>query len=162
MRAGQPHPDADKRVGTPRRVSDQLIFDAVKGCLERSGGDRFTMGEVAEAAGLTRVQLHNRFGSKKILLLSFLVDYARSFKQACRDQMLESADLLDAIANGLLAGIREVDRDPYVRMLIVPAALGEFDDEIAAHEVLAIGREQWLPVLARGRSRAVSAIRPRS
>ena len=66
------------------RVSDADILRATRLCIDRSGPDRFTMAEVAREAGLTRVQIYNRFGNRDDLVLALLVSHASRFADDLR------------------------------------------------------------------------------
>jgi TetR/AcrR family macrolide resistance operon transcriptional repressor len=59
-------------VGRPRVFSDDAIFHATDVVLRRNGYPDLTLEAIAEEVGCTRQALVRRFGSKRILLLSYL------------------------------------------------------------------------------------------
>lgn len=133
-----------------QKVSDAKIFKAVRHCIDQFGASKFTMTQVAAAAGLTRVQLYNRFGSRSALVLCLLVDHAAGFKARTARKLMKSRDLANAVATSLLAGVREIEKDPYFRMLIMPAVTGQNHTRETAAAILSLGKSQWMPALRRG------------
>lgn len=132
-----------------QRVSDAKIFDAVRRSIDTNGATKFTMTHVANFAGLTRVQLYNRFGSRNALILALLVDHVTEFKKQAARKMLAADDLILAIRETIISGISAVLEDPYFKMLIMPAVTGQTQVDGTPAAILALGHEQWLPVADR-------------
>ena len=134
------------------RVSDAEILRATRLCIDRSGPDRFTMAEVAREAGLTRVQIYNRFGNRDDLVLALLVSHASRFADDLRTTLDAVPSAADAIVQGMMAAIRAAGTDVYFGMLVGPATLAR-DTRIpgAPEAALQISRQLWVPILQRGK-----------
>jgi len=138
-----------QKTASLQRVSDAEIFDAVRRSIDTNGATKFTMTHVANFAGLTRVQLYNRFGSRNALILALLVDHVTEFKKQAARKMLAADDLILAIRETIISGISAVLEDPYFKMLIMPAVTGQTQVDGTPVAILALGHEQWLPVADR-------------
>ena len=106
------------------RVSDAEIFRATRACIDRSGAEKFTMAEVAAEAGLTRVQIYNRFGNRQQLVLALLAAHAGAFADHLGPELKSAPTSADAIRTGIMAAIRAARSDPYFGMLVLPATAG--------------------------------------
>ncbi|CAN0553440.1 unnamed protein product, partial [Ectocarpus sp. 8 AP-2014] len=126
-----------------------VIFDAVRRSIDAHGAQKFTMSHVAQFAGLTRVQLYNRFGSRDALILALLVDHVISFKRNVTRDILAADDLVIAIREALIGGINLVREDPYFTMLIMPAVTGQTEVDGSSKAIMKMGREQWVPIAKR-------------
>lgn len=62
----------------PRTISDESILEAVGRAVARLGPVDVGLRDVAEEAGLAASTIVQRFGSKKLLLLSFALEHARA------------------------------------------------------------------------------------
>jgi AcrR family transcriptional regulator len=67
------------KLGRPRQVEDDAIFNAMTRVLLRAGWPRLTLSLVAREVGLTPAALRQRFGGKHDLLVAF---YAWGTEQA--------------------------------------------------------------------------------
>lgn len=132
-----------------QRVSDDVIFDAVRRSIDAHGAAKFTMTHVAQFAKLTRVQLYNRFGSRDALILALLVDHVISFKRNVTQDILAADDLVLGIREALIGGINLVKEDPYFTMLIMPAVTGQTQVDGSSKAIMKLGREQWVPIAKR-------------
>ncbi len=136
-------------TGPRPRVSDEEILRATRRCIDRSGHDKFTMAEVAAEAGLTRVQIYNRFGSRNDLLLALLVAHAQAFNVHQANVLGDAPSVAQAIVDGMLAAIKAAQSDRYFGLLVLPAT-GEGGAEGAPEAALALSRDLWVPVIERG------------
>ena len=132
-----------------QRVSDDVIFEAVRRSIDAHGATKFTMTHVAQFAELTRVQLYNRFGSRDALILALLVDHVVSFKRNVTQEILAADDLVLGVREALIRGINLVREDPYFTMLIMPAVTGQTQVDGSSKAIMKLGREQWVPIAKR-------------
>jgi AcrR family transcriptional regulator len=72
-------------VARPRKASDEEIFEAAFGVMQRRGPAEWTLADVASEVGLTAGALVQRFGSKRALLLVLTERYADSVPQMYAD-----------------------------------------------------------------------------
>lgn len=63
-------------MARPRKASDEEIFEAAFGVMQRRGPAEWTLADVASEVGLTAGALVQRFGSKRALLLVLTERYA--------------------------------------------------------------------------------------
>jgi AcrR family transcriptional regulator len=63
-------------VARPRKVSDEAIFEAAYGVMQRLGPSKWTLADVAAEASLTPGALVQRFGSKRGLLVTLIARFA--------------------------------------------------------------------------------------
>ncbi len=76
----------------PRTISDASILEAVGRAVARLGPVDVGLRDVAEEAGLAASTIVQRFGSKKLLLLSFALEHLRT-----RADVFEQASGKDAL-----------------------------------------------------------------
>jgi len=72
-------------VARPRKASDEEIFQAAFGVMQRRGPTEWTLADVASEVGLTAGALVQRFGSKRELLLALTRLYADGVPQMYAD-----------------------------------------------------------------------------
>jgi AcrR family transcriptional regulator len=72
-------------VARPRKASDEEIFEAAFGVMQRRGPAEWTLADVASEVGLTAGALVQRFGSKRALLLVLTERYADSVPRMYAD-----------------------------------------------------------------------------
>ena len=132
------------------RVSDAEIFRATRTCIDRSGAEKFTMAEVAAEAGLTRVQIYNRFGNRQQLVLSLLASHATTFADHLAPKLDAAPTSAEAIRIGMMAAIRAARSDRYFGMLVLPATAGASRIDGAPELALELSRKLWTPVIKAG------------
>lgn len=72
-------------MARPRKASDEEIFEAAFGVMQRRGPAEWTLADVASEVGLTAGALVQRFGSKRALLLVLTERYADSVPRMYAD-----------------------------------------------------------------------------
>jgi len=133
------------------RVSDKDILHATRICIDLSGPDKFTMADVAREAGLTRVQIYNRFGNRDDLILALLVSHATYFAENLGKTLKTIPDTAEAIVHGMMAAVQAAQTDTYFGMLVGPATLQQETRIPGAPEAaLRLSQQLWVPVLERG------------
>ncbi len=107
------------------------------------------MAEVAREAGLTRMQIYNRFGSREALILALLVRHAESFNARVAGLIAGAPDPGEAIVTGMLQAIRAGGEDRYFALLVGPATSGR-DGGVpgAPQAALAASRRRWTGLIA--------------
>lgn len=69
-------------MARPRKVSDEQVFTAAYGLMERLGPTQWTLADVAAEAGLTAGALVQRFGSKRALQVALVERFADTMPDA--------------------------------------------------------------------------------
>lgn len=85
-------------VGRPRQVEDQEIFRAVAAVLE-ARGLALTLVDVASEVGLTAGAIHQRFASKRSLLLSFWDWYNAGTRSRLEALIAETTDPVETLSS---------------------------------------------------------------
>ncbi len=131
------------------RVSDGNILRAVRRCIDAKGPAGLTLAEVARDAGLTRMQVYNRFGSREALILALLVSHAERFNESVAERIAQAPSAGEGIVTGMLEAIRAGREDKYFALLVGPATSGRGGGVPgAARAALDASRRRWVPLLA--------------
>ena len=108
------------------------------------------MVEVSREAGLTRMQIYNRFGSREALILALLVSHAERFNEGVAERIARAPSAGEGIVAGMLEAIRAGREDKYFALLVGPATSGR-DGGVpgAAQAALEASRRRWIPLIER-------------
>lgn len=110
-----------------------------------------SMGELAEAARVSRGYLYKHFTTRDGLLLAVLERRGRAFNLRARHR-LEHVDCPEVVVQGILLGLDESLRSPFGGPLLGAHDLGAGALRTAAvEEALVQARDLWLPLLERAR-----------
>lgn len=82
------------------------LIRAAATLLERSGGDSFTVQDVADEAGQSLRTLYQYFESKDDLLLAVFEEAMRTYAQLVSNAITDLDDPLDRLAGALIAAVR--------------------------------------------------------
>jgi AcrR family transcriptional regulator len=82
------------------------LIRAAATLLERSGGDGFTVQDVADEAGQSLRTLYQYFESKDDLLLAVFEEAMRTYARLITDAVAELSDPLDRLAGAMIAAVR--------------------------------------------------------
>jgi AcrR family transcriptional regulator len=82
------------------------LIRAAATLLERSGGDGFTVQEVADEAGQSLRTLYQYFESKDDLLLAVFEEAMRTYTRMVSDAIVDLSDPLDRLAGAMIAAAR--------------------------------------------------------
>jgi AcrR family transcriptional regulator len=82
------------------------LIRAAATLLERSGGDGFTVQDVADEAGQSLRTLYQYFESKDDLLLAVFEEAMRSYARLISDAIADVTDPLDRLAGAMIAAVR--------------------------------------------------------
>ncbi len=99
------------------------ILESAEGCIRRYGLHRFSMGDVAQAAGLSRGSVYNHFQDREALVDAVLERAADRFVESSEASVKRRRTLAGQVAEAA-AFIRAHDRrpDPHARARRRPAA----------------------------------------
>lgn len=87
-----------RTVGRPRQVEDDEIFRALAGVLEAKGL-ALTLADVAREVGVTAGAIHQRFASKRRLLLAFWDWYNAGTRSRLEALIAETTDPVEALSS---------------------------------------------------------------
>ncbi len=82
------------------------LIRAAATLLERSGGDGFTVQDVADEAGQSLRTLYQYFEGKDDLLLAVFEEAMRTYARMIRDAIVDLSDPLDRLAGATIAALR--------------------------------------------------------
>jgi AcrR family transcriptional regulator len=94
----------------PRDESTTAILDAAGGLLARFGMTRWSMEDVAAAAGIARATLYRRFSHRNELVRATLARDAHRFFTTIAKAVEEVPAIEDKVLEGFLVGLRLADR----------------------------------------------------
>lgn len=84
-------------MARPRKVSDEQVFVAAYGLMERLGPTQWTLADVAGEAGLTAGALVQRFGSKRALQVALVERFADTMPDAYASLRAEHSSPMAAL-----------------------------------------------------------------
>ena len=131
----------DPAVTTPEDAASARILDAALALAAASGVRNLTMDAVAERAGVGRMTVYRRFGSREALVEALGVREARRCLAELDSTVDPGAPAADQVAQGLLTSLRLVRDHPLLARMSrhePEAALAALTGEDAA--VFAMGR----------------------
>ncbi len=113
----------------------QRIVDAMRNSVAERGAAGSTFEHVAREAGVSRGLLHYYFGTKERLLIE-VVRRDTELRVTRLDEMLEQADSVDAVLDGLVSSLTDmIENDPgYFLLLYELFSAGRRNPDIR-HEV---------------------------
>lgn len=82
------------------------LIRAAATLLERSGGDSFTVQDVADEAGQSMRTLYHYFESKDDLLLAVFEEAMRTYARMIEDAIADLSDPLERLGGGVIAAVR--------------------------------------------------------
>ena len=92
-------------------ITDEVILDAAEDCFSLVGVRRTTIEDIAAAAGVSRITVYRRIGSRDKVVLSVLVRITRRYLQRIRPRLLAQATLTDALVLLVRSTVRAARRD---------------------------------------------------
>jgi AcrR family transcriptional regulator len=128
------------------------LIRAAATLLERSGGDGFTVQDVADEAGQSLRTLYQYFESKDDLLLAVFEEAMRTYASMITESITELSDPLDRLAGAIIAAVRM----PEVSGTGVARGLARLRLKLGAVEPELVARSQE-PVTALLRDLVVAA-----
>lgn len=131
----------DPSVKTPADAVSERILDAALRLSAASGVRNLTMDDVAERAGVGRMTVYRRFGTRANLVEALAVREARACLAELDSTVDPGAPVADQIAQGFLTSLRLVREHPLLERMarLEPeAALAALTGDGA--EVFAMGR----------------------
>ncbi len=137
-----PSPVRDRGLDTATR-----ILEAAEDCIRRYGLRRVSMGDVAQAAGLSRGSVYNHFQDREALIDAVLERAADRFVASSEASVKRRRTLSGQVAEAA-AFIRTHGNDP--RLTLTPADEELFATLLTARVDGLVARwvEFWLPYLA--------------
>jgi len=136
----------DRSLGSATRKSidrGAALIRAAAALLERSGGESFTVQQVADEAGQSLRTLYQYFESKDDLLLAVFEEAMRTYAWLITQAIAELDDPLDRLAGAVVAAARMPERS----RAEVDAGLARLRAELAQVEPGLVARSQ-APVTA--------------
>jgi len=92
-------------------ISADLILDAAEDCFALAGVRRTTIDDIAAAAGVSRITVYRRTGSRDDIVLAVLVRITRRYLRSLRPRLLAQPSLADALALLIRSTARAARRD---------------------------------------------------
>lgn len=142
--------DTRPRLGRPRQVEDEAVFDAMAKVLLRVGWARMTTGQVAAELGVTPAALRQRFGAKRELFTAFYAWHTERLESS-RDEPPHEGSALDALRAMASQSVGFIETPEQMRHAMSP--LIEFEDDPAIQRMtrtrFAAGVERTTALLER-------------
>lgn len=91
--------------------SVDAILDAAESCYHRLGITRTTVEDIATTAGVSRITVYRRVGTRDEVILATLLRVTERFLASVRRQLLETSWLGDALVTLVVETVRAARRD---------------------------------------------------
>ena len=132
-------PSHRNKVPGPKRVGDDVLLDAARGCLLEVGFRRTTLTDVARRAGVSRMTLYRRFADVRSLVADLMT---REFGELLGKATAGAAGARterERLVGSAVAGVRELWADPLLARLL------DLDPELLLpYMVIRVGATQRL------------------
>jgi AcrR family transcriptional regulator len=120
-------------LGLPHDPTTERILKAAHACFERFGIPKTTIGDIANAAGLSRPTVYKHFSGKDEIVDHLSAIEANELAQKIRNDLKGAQDLEARLVRVLLVGTRAA-KNPYVRRSIetvyVPSRIADSESPI--------------------------------
>ena len=107
----------DSALSPPADETSERILDAALGVAAASGVRHLSMDEVARRAGVGRMTVYRRFGSRGALVEALTVRESRRCLEAMDAAAPPDAPVADQVAEGLVAALRIAREHPLLNRL---------------------------------------------
>jgi AcrR family transcriptional regulator len=136
--------------------TQQRIVAAAMRCFQRGGGQAATVGDIAEEAQVARKTVYRLFDDRQTLIVTILRQQFFEVLEALREQLPRYASFAEALVEGHLFAIRQLEADPtFLQLVASETSRGVNPILMSDPEVRARVHEVWLPHFLRARAAAV-------
>jgi AcrR family transcriptional regulator len=133
--------------------TQQRIVDAALRCFHRAGVQGATIEDIAQEAALSRKTVYRLFGHRQALIMAILRQRFHEVLAALRRQLPLYASFAEAVVEGHLFAIRQLEIDPTFQDLIASESSHGVNPILMADpEIDALVRDAWLPLFRRARA----------
>jgi AcrR family transcriptional regulator len=131
-------------------------LDAAESCYTRFGPAKTTVGDVAQAAGVSRATLYRHFKNRDQLLLAVIVRQAGRLAAEAELHLRRFDDVGSWIVEGMVLCLREIPRRPLLAMLFAPEEVGMASRLVLSSErLLGIGADILRPMFEPARQQGL-------
>ncbi len=143
-------------MATTRNADPDVVERILKGAesaIEHFGLQRFTMSDVARAAGVRRQAVYEQVGSRDDLVREILHVKATRLRERAQAVIAGAPDLRSKILDGLLFIIEDALTEPYMQGLMGEGDFAMVSKIVGADELMpSLTSAVWRPVLEQARA----------
>jgi len=124
----------------------ERIVDAARRCFEQYGIQKTTIGDIADAADVSRPTVYKNFASKNAIIDHISIIEIEKINVMLRRQMRHGADFADKLTEALLISINVARQNSYILWFIRDAEL-RARMQAPTHPVQIANRMRWRSLL---------------